>query len=212
MGGPTGSGWTASGVPGRDDGGVLGFARCCGGGAEGDEGAVDGGGAARLPRGGPGCGGNPVLQISATHSEAVQWSPWRVGACWTGLCGARGRAKQSSMSHRCGVGHAKAQRSVASASASGPAVATSSTWGGSRVHVAGAAFSFGEPSGSGVTVPSAIAPRGVSARARHPGLMEPRGQRPRGALPAAAGTHAPPKARQRSRGVPWAAPLLVRMA
>ncbi len=44
-------------------------------------------------------------------------------------------------------------------------------------------------SGGGVAVPSAIAPKDVSARARHPWLMEPAGQRPRGALHAAAGAY-----------------------
>ena len=45
--------------------------------------------------------------------------------------------------------------------------------------------------GGGVQVSSAIAPRDVSARARPPRLIEPSGQRLRGALPAAAGTRAP---------------------
>jgi hypothetical protein len=67
-------------------------------------------------------------------------------------------------------------------------------------------------SGGGVAVPSAIAPKDVSARARQPGLIEPRGQRLREALLAAAGALAPVIAGQWPRGMPQAASMLVRMA
>ncbi len=67
-------------------------------------------------------------------------------------------------------------------------------------------------SGGGVAGPSAIAPRDVSARARRPGLIEPRGQRLQGALLAAAGARVPLLAWQWPRGMAQAASLLVRMA
>ena len=56
-------GWAGSGV--------LGFTLDCGGEAVGEAGAADRDGAARL-RGGPGWGGNPVRQMSATHWESVR--------------------------------------------------------------------------------------------------------------------------------------------
>jgi hypothetical protein len=64
-------------------------------------------------------------------------------------------------------------------------------------------------SGGRVAVPSEIAPRDVSARARRPGLIEPRGQRLRRALLVVAGARPPLFARQ--WGMAQAASLLVRM-
>jgi len=67
-------------------------------------------------------------------------------------------------------------------------------------------------SGGGERVSSAPAPRDVSARARRPGLIEPRGQRLRGALLAAAGARALRLARQWPRRMAQAASMLVRRA
>jgi hypothetical protein len=66
--------------------------------------------------------------------------------------------------------------------------------------------------GGGERVSSAPAPRDVSARARRPGLIEPRDQRLRGALLAAAGARAPRLARQWPRRMAQAASMLVRMS
>ena len=66
--------------------------------------------------------------------------------------------------------------------------------------------------GGEVLVSSAIAPRDVSARARPPRLIEPSGQRLRGALPAAAGTRAPLVVIKWPRGVATVVPFQARMA
>ncbi len=109
-------------------------------------------------------------------APAATWrGRWRQqGACRRAGLGARGRAQRAQVCQGPIEADEQSQRARRSSLRSRPV----------------------QRSGGGVAVPSAIAPRDVPARARHPRLIEPRGQRLREALLAAAGALAPLNAGQ----------------